>query len=196
MNEKKFFDFDVGTFSAGSGSLALTTSWVFTQPLPQLVQGTTASTRIGNKIFLHSIYYQIIMTPSISMGTSGGLCRFATVHDKENAATATPNATNIFQADSCFSLRNTTMSKRYALTGDVTHTYMPTSWNNTGSSVATVGPVKILSFAQHPRRVIDYISNSNTDATCLLKDNYFIGYICSVGGCTIAMKIKMIFSDA
>lgn len=182
LNEKKFFDFTSGTIVGAA-------TWKMSSEVGKIVQGTTASNRLGNKIYIHSIEWLVKCFCNIgSMPTGGTNSRFIIWHDKEAVGTD-PAALQIFTVDNMQSLRATPYLAKISVLRDMLCSQVLTT-------TTTAGPEMLHTFKIFPKKVINYIGNTAAVAD-LLKDNYGLGYSCNLGGATsIIYTTKIVFSDA
>ena len=186
MAEKKFF-------YTATGVSPLPVTWTFESFLDGIIQGSTASTRIGNKILIHGIQVKVIMAPLTTMPAIGSICRLVIYHNKETVS-AVPVSANVFTSNTVTALRNITLLPRLAIKRDMTQAMMVTSQNGAGANL-TVGPANVMSMSIYPKKIVDFQSNAGT-VTDLFKNDFGIGYICSAAAsCTITFEVNVIFSD-
>lgn len=192
MNEKKFYD---STLSAQT----MNTAWQnidFLHGITQPAIGTgttTANTRVGNKIIVHSIEFIITCYATAAISGAGATCRFALVHNKEtNGAVIT--AADVWQGNGYDSLRATATQPKYSVLRDEYHSMLGTA-NNAGTMVA-FGPTKLMRWKVYPRKQIDFISSTGAIAD-VLKDNYTLMHVANnATGCQFNLHLKVVFSDA
>jgi len=187
LAEKKFFDIT-------TQSITFLNTWTTIDNfICQITQGTTASNRIGNKIFVHSIEVSLVVTPQVAMSVAGCFCRIAFVHNKETNYVAT-DPLSIFNLNVVTSLRNTPNNAKYTMLRDFQHVMVPTGTDSTGV-VKTVGPALFTTFKIFPKKRIDFVANTGLVAD-LMKDNWSLLYCAdSSTGCTGTYRVKVIFSD-
>lgn len=195
MAEKKFFNKDFGApvatlatwnFGAGAGLSAMS-------PICNIVQGTTANDRLGNKIFVHSIEWMLqIGAVAAGMGTNGHYCDIIVYHDKECKGTL-PSGTNIFWKDAVNMPRAIEYLPRFSVLRKQRHGQIATTAN--AGAVLTAGPKVTVRFKIFPKKVIDFTGNNGTIAD-LLKHNYGVAIAASdVGCCTFLCQSQVTFSD-
>lgn len=187
MAEKKYYDF------ANLDVTPVLSSYTFVSLLGAIQQGSTASTRIGNKIFVHSIEVNYCMTPLITMPAGGAICRIGMYHNKE-AVGILPTSGQTFLENSVESTRYTPMINRITLPRDRKMTMVITGTN--GAATVAVGPKMCGSFKIYPKKKIDFFAN-NGNVGDLYKDDYGVFYFCTdATSCNMAMTAKVIYSDA
>lgn len=100
------------------------TTWSFVGDLPAIVQGTTANTRIGNRISIRSIYYQFNINLPTTTNQGGGSFSYRLiwlVDHQTNGAQASIN--DVFAvpgtAPSICSTMNLTNSNRFKVLKDI-----------------------------------------------------------------------------
>lgn len=185
--EKKYFDF-------AEDEVSMAVTWSFADVLPSISVGTSASQRIGNKIFLHSIEWQVFMKPLTTMAVSGCLGRTVVVHSKCADNIAMTSGV-IWQQDTIDTLRNTPTQSRVTILKDVSHTMVPTAVTSTGT-IAAVGPRRLMHLKIFPRKVIAYSNTGGTFAD-MVKDDYLLAWVAdAAAGCNFDVRGKVIFSDA
>lgn len=203
MQEKKFYDFNVISIPCGAGmaqSLLYGTSalWGGTaSPTPHnIAQGTSANTRIGNKIFIHSIEVTMNLTPQVNAGmTQGCLMRVGMYHNKEcNGVQITFG--QIFQdATLPFSCRNQAYRPKVTVLKDIQQNAVVTGVDSTGV-VKAVGPNTISRFKIFPKKLINYSAATATIAD-ILKDDYGVFMICNnTSVMAMSLTCQIVFSDA
>jgi hypothetical protein len=182
--ERKYLDLTVAGANVAS-------TWSYHNPLASIIQGTTASTRIGNRIFVHSISYTVTCAPLAGMNTTGCVARMVLFHDKECMG-STPNALDMWEANEFNTQRNSAKLPKFRILKDMTHTMVVTAYN---AGIAAAGPLIGTIMVCRPRKVIQYSANNNGIAD-ILKDNYGMGHVAShAASCNVYMKVKVIFSD-
>lgn len=191
MAEKKYKDFLLAANDINVGT------WVFKSALVEsnILQGVTASTRTGNKIYVHSIEWFICCTPIVTMPTSGTQLRLFTYHNKDtNGVLAT--GVQVFNTDSIITLRNTDFKQKYVLSNEHMMSFVPTATN--AATVSAVGPVQCVRIMQYVKKNIQFTATTANIAD-LLTDDYGLCYCAgnwSPVAINIAYKAKILFSDA
>lgn len=123
-NERKFID-TATTHVITAGAITMNTGIL----LNACVQGTTATTRIGRKIRMKSIFIRAEARMN-SLSTGGGDIRLLVIYDKQtNAALAT--STDVLQANDFVSPNNLANKDRFVTIMDK---YMHIDTNNFGCS--------------------------------------------------------------
>lgn len=172
------------------------TSWAFFSALSGITQGTTASTRLGNKITLQSIRFTVFIntSPQDNVGTPA-LCRCVLYHNKM-ANGAVPSVYQVFDQDNMIANRAQTKLPQFSILRDYTHTFTPTAFDPTANKFAYGPPTKFV-WTLYPKKVLDFSGNTGTIAD-LFKDDY--GFACSATGstaiCDMIVTAQVIFTDA
>lgn len=170
-------------------------TWDFFSGLTGITQGTTASTRIGNRITVTSIRFTVMITLNAVSSPAGALCRCILYHNKE-AVGAVPAVYGIFDQDNILANRNVAQLPRYSILRDYTHQLTPTAYDAANSNFAYGPPIKFV-WTIYPRKVINFDGNSGT-ITDLFKDDY--GFACAMAGpggvCAMTVDAKVMFTDA
>lgn len=184
--ENKYIDINAtGTFSAAA--------WVYVT-LMGLTQGTTANTRLGNKIFVRSIQIKGYMKCTGGAGGAyGNVCRTVMFHDKQ-ANGALPGATpSIFANDVVNSLRYPPGNPRYRILKDDVHRVF--AFQATGG-VADASVPNVVNWYVPINHHVTYGGNLGTVAD-LTADNFGLGFIAqNAASCTYDYRIRVNFSDA
>jgi len=191
LNEKKFIDDNNGT--AATPGLA-TKAWQFESALDNITQGTTASTRLGNKIMLHKIEYCIGIYINAAVDVMGARAKVCVYHNKE-AVGAVPSYGMMFLSNDIFSLRATPQQPRMTIMKEAEQSFVNTTATSAGASV-TWGPYSCFKLVVYPKKLIVMSGNTGTVAD-ILKDDYGLAYASTHD---TAVKIfwnrKITFSDA
>lgn len=184
MAEKKFVDLTL----FNGGLVGTYTVW---SALAGIVQGTTASTRIGNKIRVHAIEFNVYCYPA-TVTADGVSARFVVYHNKETVGALTTGSM-VFSADNFMALRNTTLQPRISVLRDRMCHCVITALDG---ATKGYGPPHSFKWTIYPNKLIDFQSNAGTISD-LLKDDYGMMAAASAAtemGCDI--RCKVIFSDA
>lgn len=195
MAEKKYFEADIMTFAS-----PVPATWAFASALAGIQQGTAATNRIGNKIFVHTIRFLIGMrTPAtVAATTVSEQCRCVIYHNKEAVGTLPVGVNGVFTHNGISSNRFQPLVNRYSLLRDGIHTFSPLVYNSTTNQVALGPPIQYV-WTINPRKRIDFQSNSGTISD-LYKDDYGVGCVTSgtggVGTCEMLVRVQVVFSDA
>jgi len=162
-------------------------TWTFASVLA-LAQGTDASTRIGNQIYLKEIQFSIQMKPLVTQPVSGCTMRFVVYHNRE-ANGAVPAAADVWASSTSIqSLRSSPNIPKIDLLYDKVTAGVFTS-------ATTSGPPMISQFTIPIGRRIDY-TGSGATITAVLKDDYGYAMICSdANSCNMEIKYKLVFTD-
>lgn len=190
MAEKKYFDRSDAAFS-----ILATNS--FYGPVKDIIQGTTALTRIGNKIFIREIQWHLCFIPLVTMPVGGSFVRYGLYHNKDTNGAAITGL-QLFQADDAISLRATPYLPKITVSHQGVFSMMPTSSENVASviTVRTVGAPTCIFLSQKCNKIVTYTGNNGTVAD-LLKDDYGLFVAAKDAlACTVTVKCKVIFSDA
>lgn len=174
---------------------AVPATWTFLSALTGVTQGTTATTRLGDKIRVQRIEYLVKIEPiaAAAMAT-GSLCRFCLYHNKQ-ANGSLPAATAVFDVDAFQVMRNVPRQSTISLQRQFIHR-MNIIAVDTGGAVRSSGPVFFSSISVYPKKVIEFVNNTG-DVAGLLKDDYGICYIGDDANCcAITVTRKLHFTDA
>lgn len=205
MQEKKYLDYKVTGLACNTSgmcqSLLYGTSILWgggstVAPDPAgLSQGTSASTRIGNKIYLHSITVtmNIFGTAAAAGAALGCAMRWGIYHNKECNGVQLTWA-QIFNDAQAFANRSIPYKPKVTLLKDRVDSIVVTGTDSTGA-VKTVGPNTLHKCAVYPKKVISYSSGTSTIAD-ILKDDYGLYMICQASS-TMNMNfaVQIIYSD-
>lgn len=200
MSEKKFFNQNVGVVGT---EFPAAITWDFFSALATnasgggtgIKQGTGASDRLGNKIFLRAIHFTITMAPLFGAGmTNGCVCRVIVYHNKEAVGTL-PSGITMFTLNNINSNRAVEYMPKLSVIRDFTHS-MVTTAAVAASTPLSVGPMTIKKFSIYPNKLISFTSNTGAISD-FLKDDYGFG-ICATDatGCSVIVNMQTIFSDA
>lgn len=187
MDEKKFFD----VTPAGG---AVPATWTWSSFLQGLNQGTSASGRIGNKIYVHQINFFAQISPLVTIAAAGSVCRLVIYHNKE-AAGAVPSATpSVFDSDKVIAARYIPTRPRYTIMKDQSMVHTPLT--GTGGAAVLMAGKTTLKMTVYPKKRVDYSSTGGGIAD-LFKDDYGLGMIADGANCcTIEWRAQVIYSDA
>jgi len=170
----------------------MATQWRFHNPLIGIVQGTTNTTRIGNKIRVQRIEYNVMTFP-FAVSNIGSLCKLMCVHDKLARGTA-PTGDTIFITNDMNESRNPNFKNRYTTGPSAMHS-MVVLTTNAGTPVSN-GPMNMVKLVQKVNKVVEYGSDTATLAD-IYKDNYALGYIGTVNlCCQLQIDAVVFFTDA
>lgn len=172
---------------------ASTTAWKFASAMP-LGQGTTASQRIGVKIKVHKISFNIHIQPDHNnVELKGSVCRMVVYHNRR-ANGAVPAGGDVFVTDSIYAQRNQPKAKQFTLLRDYSHAMTITSAGAAAAKYAA-GPAAFFNWTIYPRKMVQYQSNDATIAD-LLFDDWGFGFATDdTGCCEVTVTCQMIFSD-
>lgn len=171
-------------------------TWQF-QTLCPLSQGTTANTRIGNKVKLKKIQVHVWIRPKSgsSIDAAGSMCRAVLYHNRE-AVGSLPAASAVFDGatPAWNAMRNIAQTDRIKILRDYTHAMVVTS-NNAGV-VYSGGPAAYFVWTIYPKTTLHYTANAG-DITDLLMDDYGVGF-CADDNlcCTVTMQSQIFFTDS
>jgi len=186
VQEKKFLDGSQAAFNVAA-------TWAYDNPLAILQQGTSASQRIGNRVFVHFIHYSIVCVPNTTIAVTGSQCRMVAFHDRECNG-VTPTATGMWVTDESNTLRNSAKLPKFRIIRDMMHNMVVTATN--AAAVSATGPMVLQHLFIPVKKAIQFSGNTGTVAD-ILKDNYGLGYCAENGtACKLAWKVKVVFSDA
>lgn len=186
--EKKFWNIDLYTAQAAA------TTWSFQSACAGLVQGTTASTRLGNKVKLHRIDFLIAVLPAVGAAMANGTrCRLILYHNRA-ANGALPTATALFDTNDCISLRNETQRTKFTIMREYVHN-MSALTITSADVLASAGPPAQFIWSIYPKHTLTYTANTGT-STDLLTHDYGFGFVADDTCCAVTCKTKMVFTDA
>lgn len=160
-----------------------------------IVQGTTANTRIGQKIYLRSINLCISIAPLAVAGTVGGCAmRYGIYHNKEcNGSQITFG--QIFNGTRPEVGRNLNYAAKVTVMKDLVAQAVVTGTDSTGA-VKAVGPKQVLKLSVHPKKVINYSAATATIAD-ILKDDYGMFMVCSdTSTMSMYIQCQIVYNDA
>jgi len=191
MSEKKVANYAINT-RAVPGGLGATWAAVsfFNGPaaITGIQQGTTASTRIGNKIRISKISWSFAFLPMAAVDASGGnTCRFIIYHNKQTNGTLVATA-DIFQSNQVTSQRNINGLQKVTVLRDQTMAMVPTS-------ATTSGPTYPLTGAIYPNKIIQYTGNTATIADMLVHDYGFAVISDAASCCEFYGEWQIQFTD-
>lgn len=192
MSEHKFVNYAIGTRAAGN---AIVASWGVLSFLngpagtTGIPIGTTASTRIGNKIRLVSIKYSFVFLPVATMDASGGNnCRFVIYRNNQCNGTLV-SAADAFVSNQTTSPRNVNNLKKISILRDSIMTMVPTSGT-------TMGPAYPITGTIYPKSVVTYTGTAATIADILMKDWGFMVIADAASCCEYYGEWQLNFTDA
>lgn len=182
MEEKKYFDLDA-FYQVGN-------SWNFTPLLAGIIQGTAATNRLGDKIFVHAIHITIRIDPGApGVGTQGTVCRYGVAHNKQANNTGMTGLNGVFDANNVVANRFVPLMHRYSVLHDAVHTMVQT----TGTAV---GPPLVRQISIYPKKRIEFTSNAGTVSDLASDDyNFFSISDDPAGCCAMTVRSKVVFSD-
>lgn len=182
--EKKFVNTSIATRASMT---AVTNAWLFTSCIAGIQQGTSASDRIGNKAYIHSITVRFSLIPSFVTVVSGVQCRFVMYHNKE-AVAALPGPTTVWTTDTFNSQRNLTLKPRVSLLKDMTMAHVNTT-------TTSGGPPYMMACTIYPKKIVDFQSSAGTISD-LFKDDYGFGWCADANSCCQYYgTVQVVFSD-
>lgn len=152
------------------------------------VVGSSNGQRIGNKVFIKSIYATVYMQSASGMDTNGSLGRIV-VYMTKLPNGATPNTLEVFNNDSVKTPRNATFLKKYTLLKDLVHSVVPTSSTTSGPS--------FLYTLKIPVNKTLVFKDSSTDIGGLVNFDIGIGFCASENNCC-ALNVECVtaYTDA
>lgn len=196
---------ELKTYSTSGSYPVATTVWQYFSclamvatggcPKVSINQGTDASSRIGNRIFVKKIEVMIMMTPGTSMPAGGTQCRAVMYHNKECNGTLIAS-TDLWDYDQLMTTRLQARLAKASVLKDHSKSMIVTGTDSTGV-IKAVGPTCMAHFIVYPKKTINYVGNTTAGAiTDLLKDDYGFGY-CALNATSvsIAVALKVSFTD-
>lgn len=159
----------------------------------RLIQGSDFNERIGDKIRLHAIHFNVRIQPVAVMPEgNGNFCRFIVYHNKQ-ANGAEPLATEIFTDDLVLALRNQIYRDRISVLKDFTHQMVVTG-TNAGANL-TSGPEFFGTFSIYPKQILSF-NSSVGDIANLIKHDYGVAYAADTAACcVITVRAQVVFTD-
>lgn len=192
--EKKYFNTDLYSGTAPD-------SWTFRSAIAGLQQGSTATTRIGDKIRIHKIEFMVSIEPlPVANTESGSRCRVILYHNKQ-ANGAVPTAANgVFDSDEILSLRYHPKLPQYTVLKDYVHnmSIMSAAFDSGTSTTLplTAGPPIQFKWVIYPKTPIAFTSSAGTISD-ILRDDYGLGFVGDESDCcNIEVITKVTFTDA
>lgn len=188
LAEKKFFRITASPVSAVA-------NWTFVHELYNIVNGTAATNRIGNRIKVQYIDWLITIVPSATVDAAGGSsCRVIFWHDRDCRGTS-PVGDQVFTTNTYNDVRNPLYKSRYSIQAQRVHNMTVIS-NNAGATYAT-GPTAHIAYRQKINKTLEYLT-STPAITDLYKDNYGMAFSAdsSTGCCALTWKATVYFTDA
>lgn len=226
--EKKFYDhFWEADAAIASGSTAADATWVpkvatvsltgGAMPLYELGQGTGASERVGDKIYVHSLQMKLRMTPTIDpsvglLAQSNQLVRVIMFVDKQAngaqpvlvSATASDHAVlgEVNSEKQVVADRNLGAVSRYRILYDRIHSLRMQSSSTSATNEQTSGEAKIISIYKRFKKplTIRYVAGSSGgDFTEIQSNNLWCGVLCDAAntqGVFIKGNSRVRYTDA
>lgn len=205
QQEKKFYEYTVSNMACPTVGMAQSLlygtsilwgggSTVAPDPAA-IVQGTTANTRIGQKIYLQSINICLGILPTVSGAQPNGcVMRYGIYHNKECNGVQVTYA-QIFNGTGVTSLRNINYKAKVSVMKDLSQSAVTTGTDSTGATKA-VGPTVLYKLSVHPKKIINYSAATATLAD-ILKDDYGIFMACNQSSSMqMSLNVQLIYSDA
>lgn len=173
----------------------ISTSFQITGMLGPIVQGATANTRVGNRIFLRWMEVTVMCEPiaGATFPISGMLCRFGVVHAKEVNNT-NMNVSQIWYDAALYpSARNSTHLPKYRIVRDMTHSMVPTAVN--AGTTTGAGPFHMTRWRIPVNKTIVYSTSGSAGSLDLVKDDFGFFSAGSATGCNCVARVKLCFND-
>lgn len=175
----------------------VTMGWGFRSFLAGIDQGTTASTRIGNQIYIRKIEVMINLTPqgaAFEGLAAGHFCRLILYRNKQTNG-ALPSYDILFNKDLYNSLRNVPNIRRIVISRDYMHSFQRLDLEAGALPGPTVSGTSTFQWTIYPRRKIQYSSNASTVADILTND-LGIGWCGSHNACCrLDFQYQVWFND-
>jgi len=173
------------------------TTWQWA-PLNTMSQGTSSSTRLGNRVFIESIELNISM--NCIAGTNnqvGAICRFVVVMDRQANGAVIPGIPSFFQDDNVLSVRSVAGFPRYLQLKNIQRTMQATQVSTGGTPGNTEASMPEVIHVYIPvRRYTQYQSNAGTISD-ILTNSICYGMLASTNNtCQVQMRGKLTFRDA
>lgn len=220
MSEKKFRDSELYTY------------WVYTAPairlsmLNGIFQGTTAAPfadanhRVGNKITVAGIWFQLELRPSILAGAvipkGGATCRIMIFKNSDIGIGTIPVASDLLISGNINDLRSTATMPAYKMLRDFKHVMAASAvgvantdiWtSNTVQSSFYVPINEVFSYDGNTSDQADVPFNSGDAATTqkgydvvatnlVKKDIQFIAFSDTANCCQLKLRWKVVFRDS
>lgn len=169
-------------------------TWLMKSAIAGIVQGTTASTRLGNAIRLKRIDFAIYVEPNgTGMGITGSVCKLMLWHNKQ-ASGAVLSPTTLYNADNINALLNWSQHNRCT---ELKVQYC-NMWTQTisGSASTSANGTMRFNWSIFPKTRIDFVANNGNNAD-ILSDDYGFGFVSDVlSCCKVTCNVQVIFTDA
>lgn len=194
LAEKKFYEKTM--------TMNPTTTWAFNSALSGIAQGITDTTRIGTKIFVHSIRFSfdIIGTDVTVNNVVGDICRCVIYHNREAAGATPAGSGGMFNENALTAARFIPMKSRYSIMREMIHSFSPVAAPNDPAASGTaltkwvLQPIGAYAFTVYPKKQIEWNGTAGA-ITELFKDDYGIACIAKYGQCSMTVKVQVIYTD-
>lgn len=190
--EKKFIDMPLVDNT-------ITPAWEFWGSLFDAIpQGTSANTRIGNKIYVTKVNIRFTIRGQATMAVDGNLVRVVLFKDvAANGKAVTWH--DLFHADALVSTRSSVFNSNVSLIKDITLGQHVTALAATSGTTSAAGAYysapRVVDWTVYPKMIVDYDSSTSGVAS-ILKNNMGIGYVgLSATAAYISGYIKVEFTD-
>lgn len=204
IEEKKYANFTATTSTTWNAGYSVAATWNFFSVLAKcfdatlasqvgIIQGTDRNQRVGNKIRLHRIDFNVLIVPVVSATMQdGSICRVVVYHNKDPQGT-TPTAAQAWTTDVFNAQRYEQYRNRISLLKDFTHTMVATSTN--AGAVASAGPQFLGKFSIYPKQVVEYNASSGGIGS-IMKHDYGVA-LCAdtVTCCTATVTGTVVYTD-
>lgn len=185
------------TGDTGINGIDINMGWGFRSFLAGIDQGTTASTRIGNQIYVRKIEVMINIlpyTPAFEGQTPGHFCRLILYRNKQTNGSL-PDFSILFNKNMYNSLRNVPNIRRIVITRDYMHSFQRLSLEDGALPGPTITGTSTFQWTIYPRRKIQYSANTSSIAD-ILSNDIGIGWSGSHNGCCrLDLQWQVWFND-
>jgi hypothetical protein len=189
MAEKKFFQ-KICIPTATIGAV-----WTVASALTGIAQGVTQQTRIGDKIRVQKIEFQINISPVIAtMNAQGSSCKWNIYHNKQ-ANGALVAATTVYDSDSFFGLRNVDKLSQVRLVKSGMHTFVITATTSAGLPAAVGPTMNGMLVTIYPNKVINYTLGGSAIADLVYDDFGIMAASDTANCCQINVQSRVFFTD-
>lgn len=190
--EEKYINITLGTQFTSMNHDA----WKYQSALAGIIQGTTAHTRLGNKIFVKAIHFAI----ECNLANVGAIrqenesCEMVAYHNKQANGTAMSSGL-MWNTDEVGAVRNLDQTHRVKIQKYLYHTFQVFGDPSVTTKVTLTG-WGVMRFSIYPKKVIEFQSNAGTISDILSDDFGFGAAITGYNGlCTLTGTMQTVFTD-
>lgn len=168
--------------------------WQFGSYLDGITQGTTASSRIGHRIFVKAINVSVIfeVTPSL-MGATNCNCEVISYHNKVTNGVLITQP-EVWEANEVGSIRNHNYRRKVTLDKYILTKHEVSGSASAGNATLSNGR-QVVRFSIYPKKVIAFEDNTGT-ITGIMRDDFGWGIACTDTNCISAyFRYEVIYTD-